>query len=135
VAGTFLLLLGTSGLQAQGFAPIREAKVTVSDLAHFHDRTFSTAAYAATLAYAADMASTRRAFSRCVSCLEKGILFRGSRSTRNISLAWGGYLAADLVVSHALRRSDSRWVRVVAVLLPLERVAEHAAATRQNLRR
>jgi len=85
-------------------APFKEVGRTAVDMVTFRDKPFAIAAWAYVGAYTADMVSTHTAFSRCLGCVEGGLFARNSRSSGQVTAAWGGVAIANLTVAHLWKR-------------------------------
>jgi len=114
-------------------ASAHEPPQTFIDLTTCRDRSFCGSGWLYIAAYTADMVTTHGWIEHCLDCVETGGFFNGSRSGVKISLAWGGVLAANLIVSHAWKRHvRNKWL---SALWPagLEAMTEtHAAAAIHN---
>lgn len=114
-------------------APASETKRTLIDMATWRDKPFAAVGWTYIAGYGTDMLSTRGINSRCAQCAESGPFFKGTRAIGKMSLAWGGVLLINLVVSHAIKKHvHNPWLRAVWPAGPAWQTEQHIHASIVN---
>jgi hypothetical protein len=126
-----VLLLAPLGLRAQG--PV--GSILPDNPKPKTDRTleFKLQVAGMTASWAADFATTRRAFEQCPNCTEQGGLFNGSRNTLKIMGAWALVDAGCAIGALEWKRHvGNRYLHPLWRVPMLTRMALHANGAYQG---